>query len=353
MKKSMLTLAAFGMVLLALWLQTGCSEDDDVTTPGDTTCSIQTVTPRAGQEFQTVHWVVDGEGDSTLVSQADIVEIRWDGTSAASNVTIELLKGGNVLGQINEAVSNDGYQPWYATTMGFVSADDYAIRIAGVGYEDCADTTGDFTIINLSGCDFDITYPVPGTSDLQVTAGDILTITWDSQDTGNDTDIELMRGEDEVVGVIATSIQDDGFYDWTVDSFHEGSGTYWLRVSDGYADNCSDASGEFYMTDDVLCSVVISAPQAGETWNQGETHTIRWFTENSGDYVDIHLRYGSTYVGTITQYEDAAAGEFDWTVDLTGFDVPDGATSFRIEIEDSYDGYCSGLSPEVTIPATK
>lgn len=57
----------------------------------------------------------------------------------------------------------------------------------------------------------------------------------------------------------------------------------------------------------------ISSPNGGEIWYKGEIYTISWNSENVGDYVQIELYKGNTYVSTI-DLNASNNGSYNWKI---------------------------------------
>ena len=74
-------------------------------------------------------------------------------------------------------------------------------------------------------------------------------------------------------------------------------------------------------------SITITAPNSGETWETGETETIRWTSVDVPGNIDIELYQGSSFLETIVDDTDND-GAYSW-------DIPDNletATDYRIKI---------------------
>jgi hypothetical protein len=339
----MFTLMACSLVLAAFLLHGGCSKDDEEggsTEPG--ACAILAQTPHAGAVYYT-------DDPDIPDDHGDIVGIRWQKSGSATRVRLELLKDDAVLGTIVESTSNSYpyYYPWYASTMGQVSGDDYRVRIAAIGVSDCADTTAEFSILNVAGCSVLMTNPPIQSGVVEWNENDEVDITWDSEFTTNLMDIELWLG-DEMVGLIAQLVPDDGIYTWTVDSFHQGTDNqYRILVKDNNVDDCEGISGTFIINDENICNIGIVSPQQDDVWVVGQQETIQFFAEQSSGFVDIILQEGSQYLGYVAQNVDVTAGEYEWMVGIIG--SPQTNNSFRLKIVDSNDEYCYEVSERFTI----
>ncbi len=331
--KKLTILPALAMVLAAFLIQTGCGGDDGPNIPPTENCSIV-----INETFDDMDYLTDG-----------LVRIRWVETGSASEVDIDLLKGGELVGNIG-TFANDGYKGWDATTMGSVSGTDFSIHITAVGESGCSATSDEFGITNTDGCAFAFT--LEDTTWLD--AGNEYEITWESNNTTGTVDIELLRGDlpdDEPVGYIISGIADDGSYMWTVDSLNEGTYQYfYLRISDSTLLGCSDTSEMFGIVDDEICEIWVNEPQPNAVWTVGETRTITFTApDTETSHVNIRLYEGITSIGTIANMVATTGLEqsVPWVVDTTGSISP--GTTYKIKIIDATDLYCEGWSAPFTI----
>ncbi len=326
--------ALFAAILLPLlaFSAPGCGGDDSGTDPQPDVCGIEIFTPEAGTHF----YSLDG------------VNLRWH-ASGGGTVSVELLKGGALVEVISPATENDGYFFWSAGTLGAQSGDDFALRVASTTSAACADTVP-IALTNTVGCVLDLTIPPDST----LVAGQEYLITWTSENTGGNVDLELWSDiqESRLVGVIDVDQPDNGSYLWRdVDSFNQGTGTrYYFRIVDTRVDGCEDMIGPFAMTDQVICYTDVTNPVGGETLPIGSQLTIRFDPVNSSGTVYIRLYAGGILVpgGYIADDVDAALGEYVWTVSDFDYDGP--KTAYRIVVVDTNDQYCVGRSGTFTIP---
>lgn len=341
--KKLLTLPVLLLVLTASLTQIGCGGSDDPVTPPPEECSITVTTPIADDTFQS----------------GEQIRIRWDETGTAEQVTIDLLKGGSLVDNI-DTTANDGYKSWDASTLGAASGNDFSIRVLAVGETGCGDTSGNFTILNTEDCNFNFTIDFDPDNDpetvLILNAGEEFEITWTSENTTGFVNIELLRGDlpdDAPVGFIASNVLDSGSYLWTVDSLHEGTYDYfYLRISDRNVAGCSAITQMFPIIDEDVCEIWVSQPQPGVTWDEGTTQTISFTAmDPNTTHVNINLYQGNVWVNNIeTNLSIPSPGveqDIQWVVDTIG---STSSTSFRIKVSDALDQYCVGWSANFTIP---
>ncbi len=333
--KKLFKLSVFVFLAAVILIQAGCGDSDDPVEPGPEDCSININFPAAGSSYQS----------------GDQLRIRWDETGSASEVEINLLKGGSLVALI-DTVANVESRLWNVDPMGSPSGDDFAIQITAVDEIGCTDTSDEFTIINTTGCA--LAFTMADTAFLD--AGMEYEITWDSSSTTGFLDIELLRadlGDDRPVGYIVSNIQDSGSYLWTVDSLHEGTyGFFFLRISDGNVEGCMTTSETFAINDADICEIWINAPQPGAVWVVGETQEIAFTAvDPTTTHVDISLYEGIQFVNHIEPNvpvtETGVQQVVQWMVSTIGSTSP--GTTYKIKVSDSSDGYCVGWSEPFTI----
>lgn len=339
--KKLLTLLLFALLTAALLAQVGCGGDDDPGTPDPEGCGINIQFPLEGDSFQT----------------GDQVNIRWEEIGTADQVSIDLLKGGSVLGVIDDN-DDGGYKAWTASTMGASSGIDFAIRVTAIDEDGCGDTSGEFEILNTEGCAMSFTINFDPDEDpdtpFELNAGDEFEITWVSENTSNSVDIQLLRGDlpdEEPVGFIASGIPDNGSYLWTVDTLHQGTYSFfYLRISDASVEGCRSDSEMFTIIDPDICEIFVTSPQPNQIWTEGSTQAIRFTAvDPNTTHVNINLYQGNVWVNNIGTLVPNTEMEQDhiWVVDSTGRSA---GTTFRIKVSDAHDQYCVGWSANFYIP---
>ena len=331
--KNFLILPVLLVLPVFFLFQSGCGGDDDPGDPQPEECSLTVTAPIAGSSY------LSGER----------VGITWNKQGTAAQVVIELLKEGDQVAVI-DTVANDRYQRWTADTMGAVSGDDFALRLTALGEAGCTDTSDEFTILDVSGCN--LAFTMADTAFLD--AGMQYEVTWDSEHTAGSVDLELMRGDlpdDEPVGFIASNIPDSGSYLWTVDSLHQGTyDYYYLRITARDVADCSAESNTFRINDDDICEIWINEPQPGVHWISGETRNIVFTAPDPATtHVNINLYEGVQFVNNIAANvaTTGAQQSVSWVVNTTGSASP--GTTYRIKISDAVDQYCVGWSEHFTI----
>jgi len=173
--------------------------------------------------------------------------------------------------------------------------------------------------------------------------GNTIYINWNSADIGNYVRIELYK-TGYLFTTISSNTSNDGSYSWTIPNGYSSSSYYTTRVTSISYPSDYDDSDHFYINDK---SITVTSPNTGQTLYQGDTHTIRWASENTGYYFKIDLYKSGSYVKTITssKYSYGDYGSYSWMVPS---DLPI-SSSYKIKITDTSDGSVYGYSGEFSI----
>jgi len=327
----MTLLAVLAVLFLFIFLGLGGCGSDDPVDPEPESCSISVTSPTAGNSF------IPGNEDQNTVN------IRWDRSGSASFVMIELLKAGSVLGTIHPSASNSGFYRWTASTMGAANGSDFAIRVSALGESGCTSTSGLFTMNSILGCAMDFTNQFPDS----LIAGEIFNLTWESSNTTGFVDIQL-RKQDQILGYIASRTEDDGSFNWTVDSLHNGTyDFYYLRIQDSDVETCFADSVMFRMVDEDICYIDILEPMVHAIWDEGTVQNINISVSDEVSMVDLRLYTGNVFVGQIA--DNVLLDDFPYSWTVSDFDNLEGLTMYRVVAINSDDQYCEGRSGFFTI----
>jgi len=315
----------------------GCSKDDGPVEPPKT-CSIEMVSPTGGSTYYT----------------GDPVNIRWNTSGYPSTVDIELVRGA-LDTFIVQGTANSGFYPWTFRAYGYGTHDDYQIRVTGTGQAACFDTTAQFTLVSLSGCQITFPYSSKDTIPTQ-TAGDVFTIEWTGVNTSNVLQLELWNTSfapaftpEEPYFVIDPAVEDDGSYDWTVNSFNNSDDAiYRWRLRDVHLGTCVATSYQFRLIDNELCAIVIGGIDKGVTYDPGSTLPITVIGTNLPGNVDMVLvgSGGPLPGGTMVEDFDPMSGPYLWTVTDYGYT---GTNAYRVRVTSTDDPYCSAVSDQFSI----
>jgi hypothetical protein len=281
----------------------------------------------------------------------DQINIRWERTTGDS-VEIELFKGADLAGMITPSTLNNGFYPWLSSiTFGQGSGEDYSIKVTHLKESDCSAQTELFELIDISNCYIKFPWTMKD-SIPDLTAGREFLISWASEHTSGNVDLELwdepFLQQGVLVGVIAQDLPDTGSYMWTVDSFHHGTDMgFRFKIRDVDAHRCGDTSVPFKIIDEDNCSIDVLGINGGYEYPQDEILPISFALENSSGVVDLKLYSGNIPVtgGTIIEGFDTQNGTviYNWVVTDYGHGGP-AYDRFNIRAWDSSDEYCVGQS---------
>ncbi len=330
MKKIMAAMLAALLVLatLSLW---GCGDDDPVDPPD--ACGITVTSPAAGDTYR------PGDVDHNTMN------IRWNKSGDADLASIELLKSGSLVGTIHPSTPNNGFYRWTASNFGAANGSDFAIRVTANGENGCFDVSDQFTMLNTVGCSLDFTNSFPDT----LFAGEVFPLTWSSTNTTGHVDIQLRR-QDQNLALIANRIADDGSFNWTVDSYHNGTlDGYFLRIMDSELGVCFADSVTFTIVDEDICFIDIATPSEGTIWFEGNDQNIVLAGSPEVTHVDLRLYTGSIFVPGGYIVSDYPVDELPYTWNVRDFGNTQGTTMYRIRAINSDDEYCVGISGAFTI----
>jgi hypothetical protein len=351
MRKFLFGSGLVSLTAVALLLAVGCGGDDEGGTTPPPACSIAIYSPTEGQPFTTPAQTPAG----------DRVDVRWLG-EGGGQVRVDLLRGGSLVGVIDDAVDNNaGYTFWVIDDMISGSADDYQVRVSHLTSDGCADTSPEFTIRDLRGCDIELLINYPGMrDDLPARAGDEMSISWVPTATTGSYDVELWQSSvgDVLVGVIAEDLAANELAeDWTIDSFHVGDSWYYVKVQDREIESCFGVSDIFEMRDDVLCAITVLAPAGGVVREEGTPLEVTWDAANTGfdelgdpRLLDIELWYGQAQrIETIAEEIDPTDEAWMWDA-VDDYDyLGQSQSNYKFKIVVRGDPYCYAFSENFTI----
>ena len=107
------------------------------------------------------------------------------------------------------------------------------------------------------------------------------------------------------------------------------------------SNNCGTTAGKPFesQTCTPQSSIALTSPNGGQTWQQGETHSITW-TSTGVSNVIIQLYKGSYIVSNLTYSVPASAGSFSWAVPTT---ITPGS-DYKVKIWDTTNSSITDLS---------
>lgn len=236
-------------------------------------------------------------GESWRQGSTHAISWSYSGSPGAT-VKIELLKGGSLNSTLTASVpigsSGSGAYSW-AIPANQTMGGDYAVRVSST-----TTSTTDTSDANFTVAGFTLTVNPSGTGSGRVT----------SSPAGIDCGATCAAAFDSGTPVTLTATPDpnNSFTGWSGDC--AGTGTCQLTMS---ADHSATAS--FTGPPPTL---TVTAPNGGEVWPGGTTHTISWsYTGNPGAAVKIELLKGGVLNSTLTastSVGSSGSGAFSWNI---------------------------------------
>jgi len=229
--------------------------------------------------------------------------IEWR-SNRDTPVDISLYKGGVFDSTIVLGTANDGAFDWTLPT-GQAGGSDYTVRIS---LSDDPSVEGESGVFGIMAESFlDVTCPDGG----EVwTPGTIQEITWDSTGAGN-VKISLYKGG-SFHSLIVADTPNDGSYMWSIPADQEEGDNYRVVIISRAVAGLYDYSENPFTIGGVIKYVDLTAPNGGESWKVGTTHSVTW-NSNAGGNVDISLYKGGAFQGVIAA-GTANDGTYSWTV---------------------------------------
>jgi|GEM_PF-4673248 len=268
------------------------------TTVGDTSNNNFTIAKR------TITLSAPDGGELWLTGDVDT--IKWTSQNLSENVKIELNRSypGVTWENIIANTANDGAHPW--TVSGELTSTAH-IRVSGVTHTAVSDTSNNnFTIATRS---ISVTIPNGGETWL---VGNVDTIKWTSQNLSENVKIELNRGYPGTLWeTVVSGTTNDGVHPWTVSE--TVTETARVRIAGVVHSSVGDTSeADFAIRQQYI---IIASPNGGESWKEGDSHTITWLSAYAGAEVKIELNRTypagawETVIGST-----ANSGSYPWIV---------------------------------------
>jgi hypothetical protein len=181
-------------------------------------------------------------------------------------------------------------------------------------------------------CSIAVIAPVGGE---RLPAGEPFTIRWSSTVCVGPVRIELLLN-DAVCDTIAQETPDAGGYSWDTQACGGPEGEYKIRVTNIASGAADQSHGPFSI--EAPCTITVLSPEAGESWQSGESHEIRWSTTGEcGRSFRIELLLDGVPCRTLA--EAATGSGFTWEVLPCG----DDESGYQIRVTDPPSGR-SGIS---------
>jgi len=281
-------------------------------------CNIHVVAPNGGEE---------------LIAGSPYL-IRWDTGTPSGNVKIEYLKGTiGVWQTIVSSTPDDGSYNWVNIPYG-INSSYCTIQISDV-QGGCYDRSDDYFTIK-DPCEITVTSPNGGEI---WEGGSTHNIRWTSSGTSGNVTIKYTPnyGVIAFMYTIVSSTPDDGSYSWKLPTDIYSTG-YRVKVIDVVDSDCNDISNDNF-TIKGPCSITVTSPNGGETWEAGSTHNITWTSDGTSGNVKIEY---STNGGSSWQMIASSAaddGSKHWNIPANI-----NSTQCRVKITDVSNNSCYDVS---------
>jgi hypothetical protein len=275
--------------------------------------------------------------------------IKWTSTGITGNVQIRLDYPGssNTIGTTDISTG----QFTYTIPSNFPSRNDWAAAITAFGVTpsggDIYDWSEKISISEAVVQTITVTNPVGGETWIK---GRSYTIKWTSTGITGNVQIRLdYPGSSNSIGTVDIST---GQFTYTIPSNFPSRNDWAVAIT---AFEVTPSGGDIYdwsekisISEGTTQSITVTNPVGGETWNKGQSYTIKWTSTGITGNVQIRLDYpgSSNIVGnfdiTDGQYTFTIPSNFpsrnDWAVAITAFgvtptggDIYDWSNSFTIQ----------------------
>ncbi|NNE45065.1 MAG: T9SS type A sorting domain-containing protein [Rhodothermales bacterium] len=234
--------------------------------------------------------------------------IRWHSQGFNGPVSIEFsLDNGVTYQGIVSAAENTGTYTWTVPNESSTSA---LVRISDSATGDVSDASdATFTITPLPPT---LTVDAPNGREIW-DAGSLRSIRWHTTDYQGEIGIEYSTDGGSTYTVVTASTTDDGVYSWTVPETPTEQGL--LRIFNPENPATSDVSDAYFAI--TSASLTVLAPNGGEEWQVGTSHSIEWFSEHFED--PVRIEYSTDSGSTFVEIANATpnTGSYVWLVPNT------------------------------------
>ena len=247
--------------------------------------------------------------------------IEWGSVNTSGSVKFSLSRdNGQTWETIVESMPDSGSYEWP------VSGDTSAfclVKVSDVagGLEDQSDSV--FAIEELP----QLTVLSPNGGELYYIS-DPVDLTWSSVNTSDLVNIELSQDNGATWTSIITDTEDDGSFEWTVES--DTSSICLIRMSD--ADGSPVDVSDSTFTIELKPGITITSPTGGELWTIGTEQLFTWTSVNTSGLVNIDLSRDNNKTWEMLAESVQDTGSYKWTVEGPASD------SCIIKISDSNSG---------------
>jgi hypothetical protein len=280
-------LSETGYKIRVTGIQSGESGESEQTFSIPQQCALAMIYPVGGESL--------GAGSS----------LRWSRIGACgSTVRLELLRNDLVCAIIADETANDGAFGWNAVPCGG-EEDGYKIRVTDPESGVSADSPEAFSI---PGCRLQVTSPNGGEA---WRLYDYREIRWTTTGCGETVSIELLR-EGTLCRTISSSTENDGSFNWVVESRCENEDGYTIRVTDTGTGRTDESDAPFTIPH---CFITLLSPIGGESFTAGSEQTIAWSSSGSAcaSLVDVYLGCGHLGHHELLAEDAPGTGSIVWT----------------------------------------
>jgi hypothetical protein len=292
---------------------------------GGSSCSITVTSPNGSESWD--------EGTTQ--------SITWNSIGTSGSVKIRYsTNGGSSWTTLISSTSDDGSWNWTLPTVGSDQS-QCRIRVEDSNNSSCNDmSNGNFTIHNQgSGCSITVTSPNGGESWEE---GSTQNITWNSNGTSGSVKIRHSSNGGSSWTTLTSSTSDDGSWNWTLPTVSSDQTQCRIRVEDSNNSSCNDMSNNDFTISNQssTCSITVTSPNGGESWNEASTHNITWNSTGTSGSVKIRFSTNSGSSWTTLTSSTSDDGSWNWTLPTVSSDQ----TQCRIRVEDRNNSSCNDMS---------
>jgi Kre9/KNH-like N-terminal Ig-like domain/FlgD Ig-like domain len=196
--------------------------------------------------------------------------ITWSSNQVTGGILIQPYRNGEPCTVLTTNATNDGSYDW-TIPVDYDGSSQYRIGISAMGGHVSDMSASNFTI-TAPTASLDITYPDGGQL---LWAGHSFTATWDSEYVSENVKLELYRGTTDMICQFEAGTANDGNQLCALPPWLDAADDYHLAISTVSMET-SDFSGSPFTIS--RPTIVISSPTEGAEYDQGQTVSIDWTT---------------------------------------------------------------------------
>ena len=213
--------------------------------------------------------------------------ITWESDPNIFEVDLELYRGNENILSISSNTTNNGSYYWYVP-KGLPSGTNYRIKVS----DPLNDTIRGFSVnFEIYTNIFTVTYP---DSEFLLKNGTSSYISWETLGYVSEVDIDLYEDDVHFMS-IASSVIDDGMYDWVVDVDFNVSARYQVKITESVDISAFDFGENFTISP---TSFLVYTP-SNVSWNTEVMYSILWRTTDFISEVKIELYDNGEFVNEI------------------------------------------------------